>query len=113
MSAQGCINLPVTLSDSTYPITDDIKVTEVGATSSSSVGVVVFYILPLMEPKPMKAMKERALAKSGGDAIIDLTVSQTFITPFIFPVIITWSQLEGKAVKLSTLSGDPVVTSSR
>lgn len=92
----GCMAVPASTAPSTKPLSQD-GYTTLGKAKGRAVGVYVLGILPLSEPYPARKSVDRAIAKGGGDALVDLTTDH-MVLPIPF-VSITISTTQGTAVQ--------------
>lgn len=94
MIVGGCINLPAAIAPSNVPLNPG-EYTEVGPAKGSSYSVML-YIIPISEGSTKKAVT-RALADSGGDALVGVT-ADCKIYPCIL-VNVYETRVEGIAVR--------------
>lgn len=92
----GCMATPTGVASSTKPL-DQNGYTTLGKTKGRAVGIYLLGILPLSEPYPARKSVDRAIAKGGGDALVDVTVDH-MVLPIPF-VSITISTANGTAVR--------------
>lgn len=96
MLCVGCASNMTGISASSCPITAKDSYTIIGPVTAYAGGVVAMGF-PLGERHPSEVCLRRALKKSGGDALIEVTMDTTFIaTPFIQPY---FTRLQGTAIK--------------
>ena len=97
VAGSGCMSMGAGIAPSTRPITDSMKVTEIGPASGSSWGINVFGI-PLAESGHGLALR-RALDTSGADALIEVTSDNRIY--YLFVVTLYETRVHGTAVNLS------------
>ena len=90
----GCVNLPAGVAPSTEPLNPG-EYTEIGPAKGSSYSVML-YVLPISEGSTQKAI-DRALASSGGDALVKVT-ADCKIYPCVL-VNVYESRISGTAVR--------------
>ncbi len=94
----GCQCQMTGLAACSTPITEDDSYTEIGPVTSYSWGCLLGGILPLSENNPSKKCLNRALRKSGGDALVEVSEDTMFIfIPYVYPYR---TRLQGTAVKV-------------
>lgn len=93
----GCACNMTGIAPSSCPITGDDSYTIIGPVTSYSGGCHFLGAIPICANKPSQKCLQRALKKSGGDALIEVTMDTTFMMiPFIYPY---WTRLQGTAIK--------------
>lgn len=94
----GCQCQMTGLSASSVPVTANDSYTIIGPVSSYSWGCLLAGALPLCESNPSGKCLERALKKSGGNALIEVSEdTMMMFIPYVYPYR---TRLQGTAVKL-------------
>lgn len=95
----GCMTTPVSIAPSTTPITSNDLVTEIGPASGSSWGGFVFPFFLIGGGHMIQPALDRALKKTGADALVDVKVE----THSYFFLLVTLHRTEvyGTAVKIT------------
>jgi len=94
VTLSGCMSMPASMAVSTKPL-DQGGYTEVGPATGRAVGVMILGI-PLSEPYPQRSAVDRAVAKGGGDALVNVTTDMTQLQ--IGPVVLIITTVKGTAV---------------
>jgi len=93
----GCASNGVGITPCTMPVTADDTYSVVGPAKGRAFAAIL-YILPVSEKKPAGLARDRAIASSGGNALIECTETYSLIMlPF---VTLIWTTCEGTAVKV-------------
>jgi hypothetical protein len=96
--ASGCCSSSAAgVTPSTTPITADDTYTVVGPASGRAFAAII-YLLPIAEKKPAGLARDRAIASSSGNALIECTESFTVLS--LYFVTFIWTTCEGTAVKV-------------
>ena len=94
----GCMTQMSGIAPSSCPITSEDTYTVIGTVESSSGGFMPLGVVPIGESRPAEKCVARALEKSGGDALIEVTMDNTLMMlPYIYPY---WTHLKATAVKV-------------
>ena len=91
----GCISAPAGLAASTKPLSPG-GYTELGPVNGKAWGAILLGI-PIGEMTPARIAVDRAIAKGGGDAMVNVTVDYTQVNLFIASIL--WTSVNGTAVK--------------
>ncbi|OQX51847.1 MAG: hypothetical protein B5M53_10175 [Candidatus Cloacimonas sp. 4484_209] len=94
----GCMAAPVSLSGPTHPITANDTYTEIGPAEGSAWNAFILGIIPIGELSPARKAVDRALASSGGDALINTTIDQRWYMLGFLNLYHT--KVKGTAVKI-------------
>lgn len=91
----GC-NSVVSISPSTTPITSNDTYTKLGYTSGSSTTFLLVGF-PFGPDSPSRSARDNAIARSGGNALIEVTEEYNVLNLLVFAFY--WTKVEGTAVK--------------
>ena len=97
LALTGCMTYPLTISPSTKPITANDTVTEIGPANGSAWSTIVLG-MPIGEPHQVGPALARALASSGGDALIEAKME--YHTYNFLLVTVLRTDIYGTAVKI-------------
>lgn len=82
---EGCMMYSTGISPSSVPITANDTYTEIGPTSGSAWGVVL-YCIPLFESDPMDKAVKRAVKNGGGNALVEMTSDNSMYYLWLFTI---------------------------
>ena len=94
----GCAHTPGGISDSTTPI-NGRSYTVLGRTSASDSNILLLGLIPITPHNSTRQCVEEAIAKKGGDALIDVTVEGYAQWWILFIRFAT--KVEGTAIKFN------------
>ena len=94
----GCAHFPGGLAASSTPL-EGRKYTVLGQTKGSDSYVLLFCILPVTGANTIRRAMDRACAKAGGDALIDVTVESHSEFWLLFARYVT--TVEGTAIRFN------------
>ncbi|MEI8248279.1 MAG: hypothetical protein WCI51_20760 [Lentisphaerota bacterium] len=95
--SSGCNSAGTGVAPSTMPITTDDTYSVIGPAQGRSFAVIL-YILPVSEKKPAGLARDRAIASSGGNALIECT--ETYNQCCLIFVTLIWTTCDGTAVRV-------------